>query len=50
VPERDLSTPALLTEVTAKYQLPELRSLITYVRIPTVLMLILFVIALALVP
>jgi hypothetical protein len=45
-----LSTPEAFTASTAKYQVPDARLLITYVSIPTVLMLILFVIVVALVP
>ena len=45
-----LSTPELFTARTWKYQLPELRSSITYDNKPTVLMLIFCVIALGLVP
>ena len=50
VADGPLSMPEAFTATTAKYQVPELRLLITYVSIPTVLMLILFVIVVALVP
>jgi hypothetical protein len=50
VAEGLLSMPAASTAITSKYQVPELRLLITYVSIPTVLMLIIFVIAVALIP
>jgi hypothetical protein len=50
VDEGLLSTPALLTARTWKYQVPELRLSITYDSKPTVVMLIFCVSALALVP
>jgi hypothetical protein len=48
--DRLLCSPEALTDATAKYQVPEDRFEITYVCIPTVLTLILFVIAVALAP
>jgi hypothetical protein len=50
VADGPLSIPDAFTAITAKYQVPGLKLSTTYVSIPTLLMLILFVIVVTLVP